>query len=400
MRDRRLWPAILAVVALIAIGLGCGYYLYYRAGSTLRAISKRADSIEQELQKRAAARLPLHAEFEPGNAWDSYTRAVHNFLSTGATNEFSALRSFAQRGTLDGADAVVEKYATTIQELRRGTRQRPGLRPVEHPNIAAQGHGGPPLLIDIDVLLHYADDLVALLVLQAHVHRHHGRAEEAVDLLLDACTFGRDCSYQFGSTTSGSVINASAKSFPVLRDMILGRELSVERLLRLERRLAALFDMLPDAGVPDAAYNGAQARAFLTGNGYLNLTEQEYERLMRATEQQLTSDGLPWLQLLEDRKRIIREHGPSLRLDPAPVLPLWCKASVQLLRAAALCVAGAKTQDLVDPFGTKLLQSRAEGRTRIWSIGPDGRDDGGKGEAWVDDRLPGLKPDIVLDIGQ
>lgn len=53
-------------------------------------------------------------------------------------------------------------------------------------------------------------------------------------------------------------------------------------------------------------------------------------------------------------------------------------ARLRLIRAAATFRATGKFPDLVDPFGAKLLHNVENGNVKIWSIGPDGKDDGGQ----------------------
>ena len=48
--------------------------------------------------------------------------------------------------------------------------------------------------------------------------------------------------------------------------------------------------------------------------------------------------------------------------------------------------------ELEDPFGGKLLSSEKDGKVKVWSVGRDRVDDGGKGD-WK----PNPGPDIVLE---
>jgi hypothetical protein len=63
-----------------------------------------------------------------------------------------------------------------------------------------------------------------------------------------------------------------------------------------------------------------------------------------------------------------------------------------MLRMAVHARATGKPLDLDDPFGAKLRTEEKDGKLRIWSIGPDGVDDGGAGE-WKTD-----VKDIVLEL--
>jgi hypothetical protein len=68
------------------------------------------------------------------------------------------------------------------------------------------------------------------------------------------------------------------------------------------------------------------------------------------------------------------------------------RAQLRLLRTAAQYRATGRLPDLDDPFGVRLLSSEQGGKVKVWSVGRDQVDDGGKGE-WK----PNAGPDIVLE---
>jgi hypothetical protein len=68
------------------------------------------------------------------------------------------------------------------------------------------------------------------------------------------------------------------------------------------------------------------------------------------------------------------------------------RTQLRLLRAAAQYRATGEMPELADPFGVKLLSSTQGQKIKVWSVGRDRVDDGGKG-GWK----PQAGPDIVLE---
>jgi hypothetical protein len=67
-------------------------------------------------------------------------------------------------------------------------------------------------------------------------------------------------------------------------------------------------------------------------------------------------------------------------------------AHLRILRTALAYLLGGPIPELDDPFGGKLSARMEEGRLRIWSIGRDGEDDGGRGSRRTRDQ------DIVMEV--
>jgi len=68
------------------------------------------------------------------------------------------------------------------------------------------------------------------------------------------------------------------------------------------------------------------------------------------------------------------------------------RVRLRLLRAAAHYLPEGRILRLDDPFGTKLLWEESDGKLRIWSVGQDGRDNGGKAYS------TGSGTDIILEV--
>jgi len=76
--------------------------------------------------------------------------------------------------------------------------------------------------------------------------------------------------------------------------------------------------------------------------------------------------------------------NPIIRM----IMPSWARsdqshrealARLRLIRAAAGFLNKGSLAEMEDPLGTHLLQSQNSAKTRIWSVGRDGKDDGGLG---------------------
>jgi hypothetical protein len=68
------------------------------------------------------------------------------------------------------------------------------------------------------------------------------------------------------------------------------------------------------------------------------------------------------------------------------------RTHLRILRAVALTRSTGRIPELDDPFGGKLLHSSRDGKVKIWSVGRDQIDNGGKGE-WN----AHAGPDMVLE---
>ena len=76
-------------------------------------------------------------------------------------------------------------------------------------------------------------------------------------------------------------------------------------------------------------------------------------------------------------------------------------AFTRLLRTASHYRASGEILELEDPFGGRLLHAEKGGRLKVWSVGPDGVDDGGDGGGWTRwTRAAGGAKDIVLDLSK
>jgi hypothetical protein len=150
------------------------------------------------------------------------------------------------------------------------------------------------------------------------------------------------------------------------------------------------------------------------------LKAEAFEFMDRHAARVLSCEGKPYLELVE----ALRHADQETVVSTNPIIRHWSilkgnlglvelerKAQIRLLRMAARYRATGEILDLEDPFGGRMLHSEAEAWTKFWSVGDDGRDDGGDSGStgrWVIVRtvpIPGVLPpalrcpnDIVIDV--
>jgi hypothetical protein len=114
---------------------------------------------------------------------------------------------------------------------------------------------------------------------------------------------------------------------------------------------------------------------------------EAFEILDRHTRALVSCEGRPYPEFLrcdEARwKEALNSKNPILR----PLAFGWNdlgweartrRAELRLLRTAARYRATGELLKLDDPFGDVLLHSESQEAMTFWSVGPDGKDDGGK----------------------
>jgi hypothetical protein len=77
------------------------------------------------------------------------------------------------------------------------------------------------------------------------------------------------------------------------------------------------------------------------------------------------------------------------------------RAQLRVLRVAARYRATGEVLDLEDPLGTRLQTARAPGRLKVWSVGKDGKSDGGDtggSPTWLPVAGKPTPRDIVLEV--
>jgi len=377
------------------------------------AMEVRVREMLAEARARDSARPALRGTAVPGSAWLDYELAIQEAVKF--KGSVSALGEYVSRGPkADRAkvEAVLRDHPAALEHLRRGAARSHG----QYPYKWEDGFSQPiPGLLS-------SQNLANLAACRSRFLVEEGKPREAAELLLDTCLFAHDLGSNGVLIAEMIAVAIYSISFDELRDLILSGRLSPEDLAEVGRELELLdrFFLRNDQTMMNEAMSVGLGfiRMSETGNeeeilgpgagGGLKFALASHLVLADAffTHLELMkrgggSDDRPWAEV----DRIGREIQDDMEHLKNPIskmmVPglLGCsrtvrerRAQLRLLRIAAHYRATGEVLELDDPFGGKLLTSKAGDRLKLWSVGRDGADDGGTGE-WK----PRAGKDIVLE---
>jgi hypothetical protein len=379
-------------------------------GLSIRALAERrwkemeGETRKQEahLRARDLHRPILRGEPLPGNACKDYEDA-EGLL--GKSDGFYRMSEFLEgRGDLrrEEIQAKLEPYLPALDALRRGTR-RPEAprRPSRDERVVPQVGSWR---------------LTTLGICRARFLAEARSLSEAVSLLLDLFQYagdrGRDGSWfegLYAITSQGRVLTE-------LKSLMSVGLLERGELLQMSRELGLLEGAVPSFG--EGMVNSAMERGFqIMRTKTLEKLLAEFEILDRklsawrygGSEELMLSkhyelqlwlarciaegDTKSWSearQITAEACEALAASGnpldllnwtPKSKPDYTPILSSFreLRAQLRLLRAAAQFRAEGVVPDLDDPFGDKLRSARSGPVLKLWSVGPDGVDNGGSG---------------------
>ena len=248
-----------------------------------------------------------------------------------------------------------------------------------------------------------ANALANLAVLRAKAYVAAGRSREAAGLLLDVLQFARDQGSDGVLLSEMGGLSILGTGLTELKVQMLAGKLDAEALADVERALEVLERTLPDpaetllneallfAGLADERTAGWGPQKLLMGDAA--------ERLIPWMERAGRAHALPWAAAQAEYRALAAEAADSMNpmakiAAPSFEGPAKARrtrlAQIRLLRQWALRKSGKEVPAMEDPFGALL---KSEG-AKLWSVGPDGADDGGSGD-WK-----GAGKDLVLESGQ
>jgi hypothetical protein len=390
-----------AVVALLV-----GTYAFYIRSVANRRWADMERSIQElraQSDLRNGPRPVLRGTAIPGSAWEHYSPALVSMkgASSSGMGEYVTRGPKADRQKLD--DALV-KYAPALDGLRKGAMRADGHYPLKW----EQGFSA-----DIPGLLQ-SQNLGNLAVCRARLLAEEGKPREAAELLLDTCQFARDLGYNQILISEMIGIAIGGMALDELRDLILQGKLSKEELIDIARQLEILDGTFPVNGHSMLNEPLAAGFDFLKSGGDIDLSSMTAggtvrwnyyvwravfpKRLICADfyfveldymKRFAAADARSWASCSATGSQAemeIRKLGNPIAQLMVPGLSGSNRAGrerrthLRFLRAMALTRATGVLPELDDPFGGKLLHSSQGGKVRIWSVGRDQVDNGGKGE--------------------
>jgi hypothetical protein len=417
---------ILGIILLLLAACVAGLWLWTRsrADAKWKALGEQFRELKEQIDRRGGPRKTYHADPDLGNAWDEYDLAVQGINSAkNYSLEVLDLFNDYPRTPETGARRaqIVEASPGALEHLRRGARKRDANPPLDWDQPVAALHTPGLDMAELG--------LVSLMRVQQF--RTSGRLSEAVDLLLDTVVLAHDVSkHAFLDYASWGLylLNASMEE---LRTMATSTPLPGPELAKIERELQALEADFPREGaatldtVVQVGLFGLRGVTFpdtfhkMFGSVKIDIKgpirpgwrfvfseramdADAFDRLLSSARQYSQTNSVGWQDAQELEKRV----GEALLDSPANgradgfsflftglVRHRSCLARVRLLRAAARYLVTGQVLNYSDPFGGNLLHVQAGKSLKVWSVGPDGVDDGGDGD-W--DQSKGK--DIVLEI--
>jgi len=405
-----LIAAVLGVFALTYAG-----YIHSVAERRWQAMEKSIQEVHALSSARNGPRPVLRGTAVPGCAWDDYSPALTSTRGapTSVLGEYVARGSKADRAKVE---AALASHGPALDALRKGAMRADGVFRMNW----EQGFSA-----DVPGLLQ-SQNLANLAVCKSRLLAEEGKVREAAELMLDTCQFAHDLGYNQILIPEMISIAITGLALEELRDMILRGKLSKEDLQDIGRELEILDGSFPRNG--HSMMNEAMAMGYecmkLNGNFDLStvqvsrniewdyylwrtffpgrlicadayFTELDYMKQFAAADEKswAACQAVGSIADMEIRKL----RNPIARLSMVSLTGSnragrEKRTHLRLLRAAAHYRATGQLPVLEDPFGTKLLGSEQGGKVKVWSVGRDQFDDGGKGE-WK----PNVGPDIVLE---
>jgi hypothetical protein len=352
-----------------------------------------------------------YGETLAGSSWDEYKRAPGGSLGW----ETAALADFLNN--VKGADRLaVEKLVRDRQDtfdlLHIGAHRSDGQYPYQWDHL------------EMDIPSLAGGRVVALLSgAKARFLVEQGAVQEAADLLIDLSVFAADVGRDgvlLSQLSSGEINNIA---FREGRTLLLSNALSSKDAAEFARRLEILdrdfpplaptfanetlsFGIAVMSSTPSLRNVYARARTMGVQHGLSNrvVSASAYKEMEGYLRRAQKLDGEPYAKARKEAARIDAEVVASanpLIKQGAPHVATTISAHRQtlarlrLLRAVAVYRAIGKVPELDDPLGDKLRHSTDNGKIKIWSVGIDGMDNGGKGD-WDSPAVRG--PDIVIEI--
>lgn len=391
-RSRSGWKILGIVVGIILLSL-LGLLFYVRALAH-RRYAQTQQRVKEEIARiraREGGRPVLHGEAHSGNAWDEYQPGLVQVGQLKDARELVILATSTASRNPSFGDAALVSCAAALDHLAQGARA----------SRACSGwHGdGPAGISDFMAF----EELASLGVLKARKLLEAQDGAAAVRMWLDILAYGRD------RTSEGPIINALAGLTAMslaLRESGEAVRLSTldpGALLLLDRGLAELDGNFPraDRTLSDEA---VQTVDRLLQNGEDTFWSQllladAADRWLDACQRAGEAAERDWKEeqavAFKQALEIKRSWNPLARAAvPGNVGRSFrdTRALLRLLRVAVRFQAAGEVLHLADPFGTTLKTSLGEGKLKVWSVGRDGRDDGGTGN-WTTQG-----PDIVLEV--
>lgn len=404
----RARPSTLKIVAM-AVGLVLLLLLFgffgisCRARAALKRLADEAPMLIAEIRSRDGRRPVLRGEPGSGLAWDAYHEALRQVEPlTSRSADGQALREFADTGKESGRDRarqLIREFAPALSNLAIGAGRADGMIRIDWD----RGFDAATPRMQACMFLS------ALSLAQARALASEGRHREALDVLSDLMTFGRDLS--FNSTMLSHMVGCAllGDACVTLQALVTAKDFPEVELKEAARRLEAIDSTWPslqpiflnELAGQRVSFLGPHrkdvadfpfAADILLANGIPRIemklrrsaavSEGPWSEVLKASEQLGKEDKDSWNPLMHWGQSFLASVAGGSRCR---------RAQLRLVRAYLGWRIDGKAPALEDPFGGGIRSDVGGPAPRFWSRGKDGVDDGGMGTF---DLKTG--PDIVL----
>jgi hypothetical protein len=412
------------MISVVVLSAGAAaVWLWVRAAIDARwsGLERKVGELHGQTLSRDGSRPVLRGQALDGDAWKDYSVALQSITlpsSQEMANALSLYSAYDPKVAPSRVISAVQAHSAAIDALRLGARRREVRVPREW--TAGKSMSRPT---------GNETTLVEVAVCKARLLASEGKAEEALELLLDVCQFCRDFAYN--GDYPYSTLAAMNRALTGMRVLIASGMLPPEQLDQLAHSLEILDLSFPSYGhmvMNEALCWGysflsdedpakrmvkphADSESGAIGPGWRCLFSRRlakaraFETILSVCELQTKLAQGPWDEVTKylptpstnvprsenDFESEALEH---LAFFPQEEVIIRARlAKIRMLRMAARWKVSGEVLDLQDPFGGRLRHQLLPNKLRMWSVDQDGFDHGGFGE-WQ----PTQGKDTVLEV--
>jgi hypothetical protein len=262
-----------------------------------------------------------------------------------------------------------------------------------------------------------------LAAIKARFLLEKGQAPEAADTLIDLLVYAEDIGRNAPLLSHLISVAVYDTGLNEAKSLVVSNKLTPKELAEFASRLETLDREFPRVGpalINESLMGGigalegadslspqhilAHARAVGLKNGlsmravYADAFKEIHDHMRRAENLDRETFANASKETARIEAEVARSANPVVRMafpsvSRSFIVNREALAHLRLVRAAAVFRVTGKVPELDDPFGGKLFHKIENGKVKIWSVGSDGTDHGGRG-AWSGPRIE----DIVLEM--
>jgi len=408
-RPRLRWRKLLmfGIGAALLGSLAAWYGIQTLAGWRWDAMKSRLEALRVQSRSRSPSRPALYGSMHPGNAWEDYALILKQ--AEPLLSETEGLMYYAD-GHPKGDPAKVRNFLSShsdlIRALSAATHRESATFPESWEADARQASFDKKLNLPSSAGRASAKATMA-----------EGSYRPAVEMLLDQLVYARDVCHNAPRLRASSGLGQYRRALTDLKDLVTSPGVPVDVLIDLDEALERADASFPDPRLVmerdliedgDLLTSANVSPDGLTLQGLLHWRYMFSWRVLVADAFQhidawslrisnaYSRSGAELARVMNDVDRECAESHNVVAPELMPIHGIFrsslrVRAQLHLLRVATHYLGKGQIAKLDDPFGDSLRFREHGNRLSIWSIGPDGVDQGGLG-SWSEGQ------DIVLEV--